>query len=44
MNDNEIKHLIEQTHKEKQEKTPPAKIQYLMDFGDFTIQYEFSLN
>ena len=43
MNEQEIKHIIEKT-KENSDNRAPEKIHYMMDFGDFTIQYEFSIN
>ena len=43
MTDQEIKALIENTRK-KHKNLNPKKVKFTMEFGEFTIQYDFSLN
>lgn len=45
MNENEINALIEQKVQSFQEcEKFIEKIQYIMDFGEITVQYDFCLN
>tara|TARA_A100001015_G_scaffold279854_1_gene341412 strand:+ start:739 stop:873 length:135 start_codon:yes stop_codon:yes gene_type:complete len=44
MNDKEIKAIIERSSELLEKYQLKTKIQYIMDFGNFSIQYDFSIN
>jgi len=44
MTDKEIKSIIEKCRKTEDDPEKTEKVNYVMDFGEFTIQYDFSLN
>ena len=44
MTDKEIKKIIEQGAKEASDLAQKEKFKYVLNFGEISIQYEFSLN
>ena len=44
MTDKDIKKIIDQGSKEFKEKAKKEKFKYVLNFGEISIQYEFSLN
>lgn len=43
MTDHEIKEIIDR-HNRKRVKRREAKLEYTLDFGEFVLQFDFSLN